>query len=180
MHSGNRGDRQEFQREVAVRHGVDRIAGWLTEAERLGRHVAIDRIAGTGKGCRADRALVQMFDRMAHALTVAAEHLDIGHAVMAEGHRLGGLEMGEAGHHRVGMFFGAVEEGSDQAAQGLFGLLQLFLDPEAEVERHLVVTRAGRVQAAGGRADQVGKPRLDVHMNVFELARKDELASLDL
>ena len=35
------------------------------------------------------------------------EHLDIGHAVMAEGHRLRRLQMGEAGHHGRGMFLGA-------------------------------------------------------------------------
>ncbi len=58
---------------------------------------------------------------MANARAVAAEHFDIGHAVMAEGDGLGRLQMGEAGHDGVGMFFGAVEEGGDQAGQRLFG-----------------------------------------------------------
>ena len=47
------------------------------------------------------------------------EHLDIGHAVMAEGHRLRRLQMGEAGHDGRGMLLGAVEERCDQPLQRL-------------------------------------------------------------
>ena len=99
---------------------------------------------------------------------------------MAEGDRLGRLQMGEARHHRVGMLFGAVQEGRDEPGQGRLGRLQLFLDPQAEIERHLVVARARGVQPPGRRADQVGQPRLDIHVDVFELAREDEVAVLDL
>ncbi len=51
--------------------------------------------------------------------------------------------------------------------------------PEAEVDRDLVVARAGGVQPPGGGADDVGEPALDVHMDVFERAREGELARLD-
>ncbi len=146
----------------------------------LGGHVPVDREAGAGKGGRADRAFVHVLDGVAHARAVAAEHLDIGHAVMAEGDGLGRLQMGEARHDGLGMFLGAVEEGGDQAGQRLLGPLQLFLDPQTEIERHLVVARAGRVQPAGGRADQGRKPGLDVHVDVFEAAREFELAAFDL
>jgi hypothetical protein len=36
------------------------------------------------------------------------------------------------------------------------------------------------MQPAGGRADQLGKPRFDVHMDVFERALEAELARLHL
>jgi hypothetical protein len=60
------------------------------------------------------------------------------------------------------------------AVSAAVGARPVPLDPEAEIERHLVVARACGVQPPGGRADQFGKPRLDVHVDVFELAREDE------
>ena len=51
--------------------------------------------------------------------------------------------------------------------------------PEAEVDRDLVVARAGGVQPAGGGADDLGEPALDVHMDVLERAREGEGARLD-
>ncbi len=99
---------------------------------------------------------------------------------MAEGDGLRRLQMREAGHDGFGMLFGAVEEGGDQVGQQLLGLRKLFLHPEAEVERDLVVARAGGVQAAGGGADQRREPCLDIHVDVFELAGEFEIAAFDL
>jgi hypothetical protein len=36
------------------------------------------------------------------------------------------------------------------------------------------------VQAAGRRADQIGQPAFDVHMNVFERALEFKFAAVDL
>ena len=142
--------------------------------------MAVDGIAGAGKGGCADRAFVQMLDGVAHAGAVTAEHFHIGHAMMAEGHRLRRLQMGEARHHGIGIFFGAVEEGGDEGGQHPFRLLQFFLDPQAEIERHLVVARAGGVQATSRCADEGRKARFDIHVNIFEFARKFEGAGFDL
>ncbi|MCY1242618.1 hypothetical protein D9M72_555890 [compost metagenome] len=180
MRGRDRCHRQEFEREVAVGHGVDRVAGRAGEAERLGGHVPVDRETGAGECGSTNRAFVHMLDGMAHARTVAAEHFHVGHAMVAEGDRLRGLQVCEARHDGIGMFLGTVEEGGDQRRQRLLGALQLFLDPEAEVERHLVVARAGGVQASGRGTDQRRKPRFDVHVDVFEAARELELAAFDL
>ena len=51
--------------------------------------------------------------------------------------------------------------------------------PKPEVERDLVVARAGGVQPPGGGADDLGEPGLDIHMNVFERARERERPCLD-
>ena len=51
--------------------------------------------------------------------------------------------------------------------------------PKPEVERDLIVARAGGVQAPRGGADDLGEPGLDVHMDVFERARERERARLD-
>ncbi len=99
---------------------------------------------------------------------------------MPEGDRLRRLQMGEAGHYRFGMLLGAVEKGSDEPGQRLLGLLQLLFDPQAEIERDLVVARARRMEAPGGRADEGRQPRLDVHVDVFQPAREFECAAVDL
>ena len=52
--------------------------------------------------------------------------------------------------------------------------------PQTEIGRHLIVARARGVQAAGGRADQIGQPAFDVHMNVFERALEFKFAAVDL
>jgi hypothetical protein len=48
---------------------------------------------------------------------VAGEHLDIGHHVMAPGHRLGGLQMGEAGHHPIRPGLGLAQQRANQRLQ---------------------------------------------------------------
>ena len=52
--------------------------------------------------------------------------------------------------------------------------------PEAEIGRDLVVARARGVQPPGGGADQLGKPRLDVEVDVLVLGAEGEAALLDL
>ncbi len=171
--AADRRDRQEFQREVAVGDRIERIAGRLAEAERLGGHVAVDRKAGAGKRGGTDRAFVQMFDGVADAREVAAEHFDIGHAVVAEGHRLGGLQMGEAGHDGGGMLFGPVEEGGDQAARApsrCVGSSALTQRRKSSATWSLRERAVCRRPAAGPM--RVGEPRLDIHVDVFELARE--------
>ena len=53
-------------------------------------------------------------------------------------------------------------------------------DIETEIGRDLVVARARGVQPAGGGADQLGQPALDIHMDVFERALEVEAALADL
>ena len=100
--------------------------------------------------------------------------------MVAERHRLRRLEMGEARHHGGGMLTGAIEQRLDQEGEPGLRPLNSLLDPEPKVERHLVVARAGRVKPASRRADQLGQPRLDVHVNVLEAGREFERALLDL
>ena len=136
------------------------------------------RRAGQRRG--AERQFVQPRAAVAQAAAVAAEHLDIGQQMMAEGDRLRRLQMGEARHDGRGVFFGAVDQRRLQVAQHRLQPVDRVAHPQPHIERHLVVARARRVQAAAGRADQVGEPRLDVEMDVLELGRELELAALDL
>ena len=93
---------------------------------------------------------------------------------MAEGYRLGGLQMGEARHYRRRMLLGAVDQGGLKPAH--FGLApgQCVAHPEAEIRRHLVVARTRRMQTASGGADQFAEARFDIHVDVFQFSFEDE------
>ena len=52
-------------------------------------------------------------------------------------------------------------------------------NPEAEIECDLIVARARCVKPPRDWSDQLREPRFDVHMNIFERARKFECSRLD-
>ena len=172
--------RERLDGEVAVGDAVERIGRRPVEAERLGRHRAVDRERGSSERGGAERAFIEAGAGIGEAAAVARDHLDIGEEMMAEGDRLRALKVGEARHGEAGMGEGLVGEGGLQRGQRRVDAVQPVADEELEVERDLVIARAGRVQAAGGIADQLLQPRLDVEMDVLERAREGEAALLDL
>ncbi len=99
--------------------------------------------------------------------------------MMAEGDRLGRLQMGEAGHRHAG----ALERARGQRALQLGDPRDQRVDrvahPEAEIDRDLVVARARGMQTPSGGADDLGEPALHVHMDVLERARELEAPRLD-
>ena len=102
MHRADRRGRRRLDHEIAVRNAVERIGGRPVEAKRLCRREAVDRKRGAGERRGAQRAFVEPCAGIARTATVAREHFDIGEQMMAEGDRLGRLQMGEARHHRAG------------------------------------------------------------------------------
>ena len=73
MRAADRGKRQEFEREVAVGYGIDRISRGLAEVERGSRHGAVDRKARAGKRRGTERALVHALHGIAHPRQVTPE-----------------------------------------------------------------------------------------------------------
>ena len=126
------------------------------------------------------RRFIEAPATVGEAPAVAADHLDVGQQVMAEGDRLRHLQVGEARHDRGRVLLGPVDERSLQVAAGRVGLVQARAEPEPQVGRHLVVARARGVQPPGGRTDERGEPGLDVHVDVFQRAVEGEAAGLDL
>ena len=100
--------------------------------------------------------------------------------MVAEGHRLRHLHVGEAGHHRLRMDIGLVEQGGDQVAEGEVEAVDGVAHPQPEVRCHLVVAAATGVQAARRRADQLPQPVLHIHVNIFQRRREFKPALLDL
>ncbi len=99
---------------------------------------------------------------------------------MAEGHRLRGLQMGIAGHDGCRMFIGPFNQHRLQRLQVRIELIQSVAHPKLEIGGHLVVPGPGRVQPAGGVADQFGQPGLHVHMDILKRPFEIEGAGLDL
>ena len=67
-----------------------------------------------------------------------------------------------------------------QIAKLTVELVDSVAHPEPEIDSDLIVARAGGVQSARGGADDFGEARFDVHVNVFQRARKIEAAAFDL
>ncbi len=100
--------------------------------------------------------------------------------MVAEGHRLCGLQVGEAGHDGFGFALGLFQQSLLQAGDLGQDQVDLVAQPEADVGGHLVVARASGVQLLAGDADAVGQARFDVHVHVFQVDAPLEGAGLDL
>ena len=128
----------------------------------------------------AERTFVQPLARIGEAAAVARRHLDIGEQMMPERHRLRGLQMREARHHGRGMRQRLLGERALIAGERRVDVVDRVAHPEPEIGRDLVVARARGMQPPGRRPDQLGEPRLDVHMDVFERPLEAELARVHL
>ncbi len=78
------------------------------------------------------------------------------------------------------MLLGLVEQRRLQRGEPGDDAVDCVAHPQAEVGGDLVVARARGVQPARRVADQLGQPRLDIHMDVFEGGAELELAGVDL
>ena len=134
-------------------------------------HGAVDRKRGAGERRRPQRALVAAPAGIGEAAAVARRHLHIGEEMVPEGDRLGGLEMGEARHHRVGMGERLFGERALVGGKAGIELVDGIAHPQAEVGRDLVVARARRVQAPGRPAPISSASRASTFMWMSSSAR---------
>src|SRR5262245_53125114 len=88
--------------------------------------------------------------------------------MMAEGDRLGRLQMGEAGHHRRCIFFGPIHKSAEKVGEVGLKLVEGVPHPEPEVGGYLIVARPGGMEAPGGFADDFLEARLHIHVNVLQ------------
>ena len=136
----------------------------------IGKEVPASAAAPSGR-------LVEPAPAIGEPAAVAPEHLDIGQEVMPEGYRLGDLQMGVAGHHRGGFGLGAVDQGLLQVAHRAVEAVDRVAQPQPQIGRHLIVARARGMEAPRRRPDQLGEPRLDIHVDVFVLGAEDKAAA---
>ena len=106
----DRGRGQEFEHEIAVRDGIQRVRRGPVETERGCRPVAVDRVGRAGERGGAQRTFVEPSPRIGQPAAVAPQHLDIGEQMVAQRDRLRRLEMGEARHHAGRVLFRPVDK----------------------------------------------------------------------
>jgi len=169
----------ELDGEVAVADGVERVEADLVEAELRSDELAVDRVAGAGQRRRAQRQAVDALAAVFEPFGVAPAHLVIGHQVVAESHRLGDLEVGEAGHRRAGVGFGDVQQLRLEFRDQRQDLVDRVAQPQADVGRDLVVAAASGVEALAGVADERGEALLDVEVDVLVVEVPGEFAAFD-
>ncbi len=99
---------------------------------------------------------------------------------MTEGHRLRGLHVRQTRHHGAGVFERLVGERTLKAGERRIERVDGVAHPEPEIGRHLIVARARGVQPPGRLPDQLAKPALHVHVDVFQRPLERELAGRDL
>gem|GEM_PF-7056153 len=70
----------------------------------------VDGKRGAGKRTRPERGFVEPLSCISHPAAVPVEHLGVGQQVMAEGHRLCGLQVRKARHDGFCVLIGPVED----------------------------------------------------------------------
>ena len=175
----HRRSRGEFDRKVAIRHGVERIAAYAIEAELARDALAIDRIARSGERRTAQRQYVDALSAIQKSIGVARQHRLICHQVMAESDRLRDLKVGESRHDRRGVRLREIEQAQTQLGDAGYDVVDGSAHVHTQISRDLVVSRPRRVQTLAGVADDRNEPLFDVEMNVLEILRPREFAARD-
>ena len=179
MHHQQRAGGGEFDGEVAVGNGVERVFADRLEAEFAGDEFAVDRVGGAGQCGGAQRQAGDALAAIGEALGIAAEHFEVGQHVVAEGDRLGDLQVREAGHRRRCFLFGQIDQCRTESLDQDEDVVDRIAQVKADVGCHLVVARTAGVQALAGIANDRGQALLDVQVHVFQVERPYELARLD-
>src|SRR5918992_5950857 len=100
--------------------------------------------------------------------------------MVGEQYRLRPLQVGVAGEHEIPVSLSYLHERPQRREHTVLYSLRRVADEEVEVERHLVVAAAARVQLEGYVAYQFSEPPLDRCMDVLVLNGPGELSRLDL
>ena len=112
------------------------------------------------------------------ALTITAEHLIIGQQMMGKANRLSMLQMGIAWHDGLYMLLCQVQQHLTQIQEFIRNLTELILEIKVHICRHLVITRASRMELTSYWPNLLGQKSLHIHMNIFITHIKLKLSSL--
>jgi hypothetical protein len=128
-------------------------------------------------GAHAERQRGHALQHEEQRVHVAREHGPVAAQQVRERNRLRALPVGIGGEDGVALGLGAVGEARHEGGERIEGQRHLLADVEVQVQRHLVVARARRVQQARGLAERLGEQGLDGHVHVL-LVRQREGAGL--
>ena len=90
------------------------------------------------------------------------------------------LQMGETGHHRLGVLGGHVDQSALQGFEQFADGVDFIAQPQTHIGGHLVVAATTGVQAFARVAHQLGQARFDVQVHIFEFQLPLKLTALDV
>ena len=154
------------------------LAVGVQEAKQARHQFTIQRQRGAGDGAAAERADIDARVAIPETLAIPLQHLDVSEQMMREINGLRALQVSVAGNDYVRIAFAERDERALQSGDVAEERDDFFAQPEAHVERHLIIARAAGVQFRAG-GNPPGQLRLDIHMHVFEFGLPLELAGGD-
>jgi len=172
---GDAGGVQEVQGEIAVAGDVHAIAGDGGETE-IGRdRFPVEGETAAGQRAGAEREHVGAGASLGEALAVAGEHFEIGQEVVRPQDRLRAAHVGIAGDHGVGIPGREFHQGRHQLRQQSADAVALRAQPEARIERDLLVAAAPGVDLVGHLAGPFLQFADDERVDVFVRSARVEL-----
>jgi len=99
---------------------------------------------------------------------------------MAEGNRLGSLQMGIARHDGISMIFGQIQQGEDQILDQWLAVIGNLFNIEAHVGGYLIVAAAAGMEFFADIANPFGQNGFDIHMDIFHRYRKFDVAGFNV
>ena len=170
----------ELDGKVPVADGVQAVLAGPIKAQQPGGHRAIDGVGGARQGRGTQGHHVDPLATILQALAIPYQHFVPGQQVVPEGDRLGGLQMGEAGHDGLRLALGQVQQARLQAFQFLGDDIDFVPQVQTDIRSHLIVAATTGVQFLAGDADTVSQACLDIHVHVFKADRPLEITGLDV
>lgn len=131
----------QIEQKITVGNGIERVGDHARKAKFGSRHLAIERIARTGKRSGTQRAVVGSIKGGLQTRKVAREHPGIRQQVMRQQHGLSMLHVRVARQNHLVVLLGRIHQHMAQLKIGLHELLGQRLDAQARIGRHLVVAR---------------------------------------
>ena len=170
----------ELDGKIPVADRVQAVLGGPVEAQQSGGHCPINGIGSACQGRCAQGHYVHPLAAILQTLGIPNQHLVPGQQVVPEGHRLGSLQMGEAGHDGVRLALGEIQQARFQAIQFLGNHVDLVPQVQTDIGGYLIVAASAGVQLLARNTDTVGEACFNVHVHVFKADRPLEVAGLDV
>ncbi len=167
VHADHRRDEEELGDEVTIADRVDGVGDRASEAQLGGDRLRVERKGGSGQRPGAQRRERRPDVPVGETVEVAAERVRVLGQLVPEGHRLGVLQVGEAGSRAVDVGLGLVGQRDDQVDEGRRDGPGPVAQVEAEVGGHLVVAAAPGAQLPADRAEQLEEAALDRRVDVL-------------
>ena len=146
----------------------------------VGQIFPVRIIGGARQGAAAKGQAVGALVAVLKALDIPAEHLVIGHQIKGQGDRLGPLQMGITGHDGLGVGLGQRNQRFFQLVEQVRDGVDLLLQIQPDIHRHLVVSASGGVQALARFSDPLCQEAFDIHMDIFVFDAELDVAIIDI